>query len=90
MRNEHVFHVGLTERQPQLQNVLGVAAQKCDFAPVEVGWNNQSVEPVDFSLAGKGGHEALFEAIGHGLGIDFLAALVSQVKVLNPEWPAVR
>ena len=48
MDEQHILHVRLAERQPQLLSVLGVTAQYRNLAPVQPGADDQSIETVTF------------------------------------------
>ena len=83
--DQHVFHVGLTERQPKLEDMFGVAADQGHFPPGKFRTDDQPVQPVVFGLTRKHCHEAFFEPIGHGIDVDGVTAFVTQVEILNPE-----
>ena len=85
MRDEHIFHVGLTKRYTELQDVFRIATQKSNLPPGQAGSNDESIEAVILRLTGEDGHEALFKAFGDCVDIDCSATFVTQVKILNPE-----
>ena len=90
MCDEHVFHIGLTKRYTELQDVLRITTQKGDLAPGQAGSNDESIEAIILCLTGEDGHEALFEALGYCFDVDSGATFVTQVKILDPECLARR
>ncbi len=67
---QRFFHVALRERHPDLQQVLGVAAQHGDLTPVQACGQDQAVEPVALGAPAPDVLEGLFEARAHGVHVD--------------------
>ncbi len=67
---EGAFHVGLRERHAGLQQVLAVATQHGDLAPMQAGSQHQAVEAVVLGIAVPDAGEGLAEGFIDAGGID--------------------
>ena len=85
MYGQHIFHVVLRKRDAELLQVFGVTSQQRGLTPVEIGAQDQAVEPVALSIPGEDVHEALFKTCRSRLDVDVGATLMAQLEVLYPE-----
>ena len=85
MRDQHILHVVLGERQPELLQVFRITTQQCRLAPVEFRAEYEAIQAVVFRFAGEDFHEALFETFRRRLDVEIRTGLVAQVEDLYPE-----
>ena len=89
MPDQNIFHVGLTERQAELQNMLRITTQQRRLTPIQVSAKDQSIEAIVLCIAAQYRQEAFFEALINGFEVDNHATFINEVKVLNPKRAAI-
>ena len=89
MGNQHFPHRTLAERDAELQDVFGVAADEGGLAGVESRGKDQFVEVVTLYLTLERLSESLLETCSVSIDIDFGCRLEVELKVLDPEQVAV-
>ena len=85
MTDEHVFHIRLAEWNAQLLQIFCVAAQQRCLAPIQSRAENKPIQAVVFDSTGEHLTEAVFKACCYFCHLKFDTALMTQVKILNPE-----
>ncbi len=82
--DERLLHVGLAERDADLQQVLAVGAQDHDLAPVEAGLQHQLVEAVVLGLAAPDAREGVLEVLADLVGLELAGLEAGDAEVVQP------
>ena len=88
--HQRLLHVGLAERNPDLQQILAVGAQDLDLAPVEPGAQHQLIEAVVLRLAAPDPQERVLEGLADLVEVELAGVDRLDPEIVQPEARAGR